>query len=607
MLQAKFTSTLSSQQIVVKADKTDNDDNSIAKIAGTYVPLIRFYDETIDFSTITQMNFSFGSDLLPTVSVILNDIDERLLHEYPVKVGSIFTIFLGNANDEVHKPIKGDFYCLSPNSGNGLSYSFDGVLHVPKLYDKLNRVFQEKTSLEVLEQLATEAQLGFVTNIDATNDRMNWIQYQSNIDFIKYLSSKIYIDDNAFVKVYIDQYWNLCVIDVAKAIVEKPKDTFMTHPLTGEKLEEDAIIQATNITQEFKKYDRLIYDRYSITDDYSSIAMTEPKKLSIIDLNTSSLEEQTKTYNSPHAVHLNETGSFTSFSNDNTYQGYFVNQARSKYKNLLIRGQQVFVEIPYFVAGLYLYMSFYQEIFNKEIYTGNNNQDPTSTATEDNDSKTSNVPSMKVTKNNSLSGDVLVTGMTISYNSTMVQNTSRMYMQLSLLLKPINLETIMSSRTVETSVNKYQINKPQDSVSNDQFIPGDVANNTVVGKNGKRYNIPRAVSTLTSRSLDKSTGSCARFVRIAMEGGGLNTSRRPVSAKNYDDYLPSLGFTDVSSSSYSPKTGDIAVIQSISGHVHGHICMFNGTIWISDFRQRDFWGGSAYRNSRPRVNFFRWV
>jgi hypothetical protein len=165
----------------------------------------------------------------------------------------------------------------------------------------------------------------------------------------------------------------------------------------------------------------------------------------------------------------------------------------------------------------------------------------------------------------------------------------------------------MSSRTVETSVNKYQINKPQDSVSNDQFIPGDVANNTVVGKNGKRYDIPRAVSVLTSRSLDKSTGSCARFVRIAMEAGGLNTSRRPVSAKNYDDYLPSLGFTDVSSSSYSPKTGDISVIQSIPGHVHGHICMFNGTIWISDFRQRDFWGGSAYRNSRPRVNFFRWV
>ena len=29
---------------------------------------------------------------------------------------------------------------------------------------------------------------------------------------------------------------------------------------------------------------------------------------------------------------------------------------------------------------------------------------------------------------------------------------------------------------------------------------------------------------------------------------------------------------------------------------HGHIAMFTGGEWISDFIQRDMWGGSAYRN-----------
>ncbi len=50
---------------------------------------------------------------------------------------------------------------------------------------------------------------------------------------------------------------------------------------------------------------------------------------------------------------------------------------------------------------------------------------------------------------------------------------------------------------------------------------------------------------------------------------------------------------------YLPDKGDIAVFQPPDKeHEHGHIQMYNGKIWVSDFKQEGkdgFWPGPAYR------------
>lgn len=92
---------------------------------------------------------------------------------------------------------------------------------------------------------------------------------------------------------------------------------------------------------------------------------------------------------------------------------------------------------------------------------------------------------------------------------------------------------------------------------------------------------------------------------MAIEGGGLSTNERPGSAKDYDTYLPTLGFNDVQTSNYIPLTGDIIVMEAFGTHVHGHIQMYNGSQWVSDFYQRDFWPGSSYRTNQPTYTIFR--
>lgn len=116
-----------------------------------------------------------------------------------------------------------------------------------------------------------------------------------------------------------------------------------------------------------------------------------------------------------------------------------------------------------------------------------------------------------------------------------------------------------------------------------------------VSPDGK-WDIDRAVSWINANSLNKSVGSCAKYVRMAIEAGGVSTVGRPVAACNYTGFLPTKGFKHIATlsnkqeqaqfSSSNAQKGDIAVM---SHGKYGHICMWNGSQWISDFKQNNMW------------------
>lgn len=109
---------------------------------------------------------------------------------------------------------------------------------------------------------------------------------------------------------------------------------------------------------------------------------------------------------------------------------------------------------------------------------------------------------------------------------------------------------------------------------------------------------------------DTSVGLCAKYVRLALEDGGMNTwgktkvEQRPNSAKDYGPFLTYKGFTEVPDGDY--QKGDIAVIESFKNNPHGHIEMYNGENWVSDFVQKTFYPGSSYRKVKPNYKIYRW-
>jgi hypothetical protein len=99
---------------------------------------------------------------------------------------------------------------------------------------------------------------------------------------------------------------------------------------------------------------------------------------------------------------------------------------------------------------------------------------------------------------------------------------------------------------------------------------------------------------------------CAMFFRHGMEAAGAGTADRPVSgdAADYGPYLLSHGAKEVPVESYQPQAGDTAVFGRSELHPAGHIEIFDGERWVSDFVQRGF---SPYRDagSTPSFKIYR--
>lgn len=118
---------------------------------------------------------------------------------------------------------------------------------------------------------------------------------------------------------------------------------------------------------------------------------------------------------------------------------------------------------------------------------------------------------------------------------------------------------------------------------------------------------------------NENCGRCAKAVREAVEFV-LDPKKieRTESAKNYGPSYEKIGFKKVFSfpeqdkQQYKPEIGDLAIIKY---EPHGHICIYcfgkdlktnkNFCGWVSDFRQRDMYGG-IIRKKNPSFDIYRY-
>ncbi|UQA60490.1 hypothetical protein E8A73_008470 [Polyangium aurulentum] len=120
------------------------------------------------------------------------------------------------------------------------------------------------------------------------------------------------------------------------------------------------------------------------------------------------------------------------------------------------------------------------------------------------------------------------------------------------------------------------------------------------------FDVNKSVQYLNSHAQPKSTSNCARYVRTAISSpaGGGQPMGRTLSAKNYGPQLEAAGFRQVTDGTL--QKGDVAVIQPYpGGNQHGHMAMYNGQSWVSDFKQRDMYPGPGYRAARPSYKIYR--
>lgn len=117
------------------------------------------------------------------------------------------------------------------------------------------------------------------------------------------------------------------------------------------------------------------------------------------------------------------------------------------------------------------------------------------------------------------------------------------------------------------------------------------------------------VKSLRKNAGTHSRSQCARFVRLALEAGGADTSAHPAEAKKYGNLLTRNGFHAIAAArpeDHPFRKGDIVVMEPTrNGNKAGHIAAFDGKDWVSDFVQAGFWPGSAYAKEKPDYVVYR--
>jgi predicted chitinase len=127
------------------------------------------------------------------------------------------TIFINTLSEQL-KPIHLDFK-ITKFINNSYDYTVVGTLDVSDLYVKKFMTIPKSTSFEALQKIVEEIGIGYNSNIENSDDEMNWINSGKRmIDFINLISDRSYKSDEAFLVSFVDYYYNLNLIDIEKEL-----------------------------------------------------------------------------------------------------------------------------------------------------------------------------------------------------------------------------------------------------------------------------------------------------------------------------------------------------------------------------------------------------
>ena len=109
----------------------------------------------------------------------------------------------------------------------------------------------------------------------------------------------------------------------------------------------------------------------------------------------------------------------------------------------------------------------------------------------------------------------------------------------------------------------------------------------------------KAAKYVTENAAPRSRTCCAWYVMRALQEGGCPAYILPAYA--YEWLLPRMDWEEVKREGYVPKEGDIIVFPAIGKHIWGHIQMWNGHQWVSDFRQKNKIPAKAYAKTNWKI------
>lgn len=109
-----------------------------------------------------------------------------------------------------------------------------------------------------------------------------------------------------------------------------------------------------------------------------------------------------------------------------------------------------------------------------------------------------------------------------------------------------------------------------------------------------KYSNDNTVKYIKDHKGAKSRSMCAWYCTKALKNGGC-WQCPIVPGYAYNKILLQLGFNEIPTENYIPIKGDISVLPRNSKSCFGHIAIYDGHHWISDFEQTSIYPGESYK------------
>lgn len=203
--------------------KQDNEDaiTKPSEITGSLIPFVKYVTNNVEYTFTYQdiINFKLSySKHLPTITVVIEDNKHQFTSTLFELTSDDRLVLYLKSNDNKYKSIYQTYNITNINWNEDTNtYVFNGVLNIPKLFTIYENNFKEYSSWQVFNQIATELDLGFNSNITSTNDTMNWLSCNHTLyEFLNYVCLYAYKDDDTFFDWFIDFYNNINFIEVNK-------------------------------------------------------------------------------------------------------------------------------------------------------------------------------------------------------------------------------------------------------------------------------------------------------------------------------------------------------------------------------------------------------
>jgi predicted chitinase len=222
----------------------------------------------------------YHEGILPAIKITFSDRNGIFKDKGFPTDDTTISIFLYSRSKRL-RSINMDFKISNFKDLGQNDFSIMGIANIPEIYLRKFKSYSKKTSFGALQDLAKECELGFCSNISDSNDKMTWINTGfPNYEFIENIVKNSYLNDSAFLRCYIDFYYNLCYVDVEKELTRNNEsDKMITsngkNEFTSNPEEDEDIASLILSTDNSTKNTNAFISDYVVTNKSTQISLNK--------------------------------------------------------------------------------------------------------------------------------------------------------------------------------------------------------------------------------------------------------------------------------------------------------------------------------------------